>query len=242
MSIAIPSTISSGSRLAEPRPVLRGLRLRDRFADSHEENLRTCRAETRSQGIATSPRRSCARWGRSPLAEPRPVLRGLRPGELPTELASTPATLQSRDPFSGDCDSGPRSSIPSLVSATCRAETRSQGIATGFRSGTAGCFRLPLAEPRPVLRGLRRAQGRPGPLLRGRSPCRAETRSQGIATRQTRRRFAARPGRLAEPRPVLRGSRLFTVTVRIPGGFHHLAEPRHVLWGLRASGPATTFI
>ena len=142
-----------------------------------------CRAETRSQGIATFPTAGgIARRG-IPLAEPRPVLRGLRLGRegRPAEgledacraetrsqgiatsaacgASSAPASrrLQSRDPFSGDCDS------PS-----------------GRGGGRSGRPRL--AEPRPVLRGLRQQSlsvPTHQPISR---PCRAETRSQGIAT------------------------------------------------------------
>jgi len=117
------------SLLAEPRPVLRGLRLF--FSAPHHSSgpLHTCRAETRSQGIATRKQavglreglRACRAETRSQgiatstsaasgspeaariLAEPRPVLRGLRGGDMPAVLTNPPA-LQSRDPFSGDCD------------------------------------------------------------------------------------------------------------------------------------------
>ena len=90
-----------------------------------------CRAETRSQGIATGfigvlllevfedglqsrdpfsgdcdaahPRDHCGLH--EPLAEPRPVLRGLRRDVLGDLLHDAPeGGLQSRDPFSGDCD------------------------------------------------------------------------------------------------------------------------------------------
>ena len=66
------------------------------------------------------------------------------------------SVLQSRDPFSGDCE-------------TRAATTGERGM-------------LPsLAEPRPVLRGLRRGIAEIDEVLRPHA-CRAETRSQGIAT------------------------------------------------------------
>jgi hypothetical protein len=123
--------------------------------------------------------------------------------------------LQSRDPFSGDCDSAVPGSGSSAPSSSCRAETRSQGIARGNENVPPMQFLYHhLAEPRPVLRGLRgrecesrssgsrstcraetRSQGiarvaRRGLLVAGHSACRAETRSQGIASRP-------HPGRLA---------------------------------------------
>jgi hypothetical protein len=118
--------------------------------------LWACRAETRSQGIATGP----PRWPRPPLS---------------------PA-LQSRDPFSGDCDERPLATRPTKVFPPCRAETRSQGIATiNFEQPSAPCS-APLAEPRPVLRGLRHGDVPHGPPPLRERACRAETRSQGIAT------------------------------------------------------------
>ena len=92
-----------------------------------------CRAETRSQGIATK-------------------------GEVTAKAQADPG-LQSRDPFSGDCDPpGSRSDAGFVAGAPCRAETRSQGIATSTSRGRSpsGWIWM-LAEPRPVLRGLRRA-------------------------------------------------------------------------------------
>ena len=247
-----------------------------------------CRAETRSQGIATS----------NPLAG----------------LVTGGPHLQSRDPFSGDCDSdatrsdarqprlGPcraetRSqgiATPSLGDAnhprcekSCRAETRSQGIATYFTpSPPPGSTDNNLAEPRPVLRGLRRRHGRrrwrsrwnplaePRPVLRGLRPwdeplsirtlcggtCRAETRSQGIATKMreparsllassacraetrsqgiaTSRRGGCGCGRRGFPRLQSRdpfsGDCDESRKATIPRGPRTLAEPRPVLRGLR---------
>ena len=93
-------------QLAEPRPVLRGLRRLVAYSSFPRNTPRACRAETRSQGIATLGR----------------VL------FLPSQH---PPRLQSRDPFSGDCDDMISSPIfLSLIISSCRAETRSQGIAT----------------------------------------------------------------------------------------------------------------
>ncbi len=177
-----PLTERGFGALAEPRPVLRGLR--------------------RERPHGHSPRDN------NSLAEPRPVLRGLRPGPSEIAIVWIGRCLQSRDPFSGDCDvfcpelikSG-RNSLQSRdpfsgdcdketqmfpnaipVLKACRAETRSQGIATASMRSTSaslrsnrlqsrdpfsgdcdparGCRSSPelrqLAEPRPVLRGLRR--------------------------------------------------------------------------------------
>ena len=148
------------------------------------------------------------------------------------------STLQSRDPFSGDCDQEPH---------PVSKDTTEQG----------------LAEPRPVLRGLRPSDGR---QLSGAvpQPCRAETRSQGIATlwaltasmrdvclalqsrdpfsgdcdRGLRRRDLGHRGNLAEPRPVFRGLR--RGHVHRPEGVEEglLAEPRPVLRGLQRKGKA----
>jgi hypothetical protein len=176
-----PLTERGFGALAEPRPVLRGLRPHcSPGTCSGGRSVLACRAETRSQGIATAPgprRRPGSSWPcraetrsqgiatwkafdddvpLAALAEPRPVLRGLRL----RLVAHRPADfqfLQSRDPFSGDCDS------------SSEAPTRTGNDFT-------------LAEPRPVLRGLRR---RAAPVVSPHFsplPCRAETRSQGIAT------------------------------------------------------------
>ena len=174
-------------QLAEPRPVLRGLRQKEGI-DPLGRLVHSCRAETRSQGIAMTavvvkppgvwrhpPCRAETRSqgiaiqgqlshgeppGDDQLAEPRPVLRGLRYASgprggrekdgppcraetrsqgiaMPTpswrEGDDPPSALQSRDPFSGDCDQS--SSVRSggnRRASTCRAETRSQGIAMAF--------------------------------------------------------------------------------------------------------------
>ncbi len=176
-----PLTERGFGALAEPRPVLRGLR--------HSSRPRTI------------PRAHFT------LAEPRPVLRGLRrcgragcPPRRPSGLQSRdpfsgdcdafasrerimttlPDSLQSRDPFSGDCDQATLRSARRAGRTPCRAETRSQGIATRISHLRLALVGF-LAEPRPVLRGLR-------PVFRAdnvpacRATCRAETRSQGIAT------------------------------------------------------------
>ena len=151
-----PLTERGFRALAEPRPVLRGLRPPSPRRVFSVVIQPSCRAETRSQGIAT-------------LALLRLAL-GLDPA------------LQSRDPFSGDCDS-----IEDFVGqnleeiAACRAETRSQGIATLVAQAQLRADKVMLAEPRPVLRGLRRS---------------------AVGARPTTEKRG-----LAEPRPVLRGLR-----------------------------------
>jgi hypothetical protein len=177
-----PLTERGFRALAEPRPVLRGLRQDRRPSGILKQACRdslsatsckrrwaicgflACRAETRSQGIAT----------------------GTGPPAVGNGGAST---LQSRDPFSWDCDPD-KLRRSSSTQPACRAETRSQGIATGYRRANQGGYAR-LAEPRPVLRGLR-----PMALSKRQSdhrdPCRAETRSQGIAT----------PGRIARIRMI----------------------------------------
>ena len=142
--------------LAEPRPVLRGLRRRPP-RPPWPRRPPPCRAETRSQGIATDVRRSRNRSPPENLAEPRPVLRGLRPlwdGKQPTRgPPSCRAETRSQGIATPLCGPpGPRRS-PNA----CRAETRSQGIATGFDElFDPEPLSANLAEPRPVLRGLRR--------------------------------------------------------------------------------------
>ena len=48
----------------------------------------------------------------------------------PMTIRTPTACLQSRDPFSGDCDPVNPSCFSRVPTASCRAETRSQGIAT----------------------------------------------------------------------------------------------------------------
>ena len=154
--------------------------------------------------------------GLGALAEPRPVLRGLRRGLLlPPGRAPASPDLQSRDPFSGDCDPGNRKPHPCRISSTCRAETRSQGIATavgldvsvGAETGrlqsrdpfSGDCdWTSPGAHQNPQ-QPLQTLQSRdpfsgdcdkiiaPAAAAKTRSTCRAETRSQGIATITTAR-------------------------------------------------------
>ena len=141
--------------LAEPRPVFRGLRRRGLLPDPDRPAPGACRAETRSQGIATRATPGGKPLQESRLAEPRPVLRGLRLVELVHDAVHLVVVLQSRDSFSGDCD-------PALL--------------VWYHGNPR-----PLAEPRPVLRGLR--QGFSGrERIVSIFSCRAETRSQGIAT------------------------------------------------------------
>ena len=145
------------SQLAEPRPVLRGLRpARRREGASGGKMTMSCRAETRSQRIATVAQLRAQ--GEQPLGACRAETRSQ--GIATTSCAVIFSylrvmILQSRDPFSGDCDgliSGEDPTAPGR--APCRAETRSQGIVTGS-SDVDPPDDPHLAEPRPVLRGLR---------------------------------------------------------------------------------------
>ena len=165
-----------------------------------------CRAETRSQGIATDRSGSRSPRGCGPLQSRDPFSGDCDGPVGPPVRRRRRSGLQSRDPFSGDCDAdepaaahpappglaeprpvlrGLRHVLNILESAkaelSCRAETRSQGIAT--RPATFSAW------------------------WRSWPACRAETRSQGIATRKGRvmARLGLHP--LAEPRPVLRGLR-----------------------------------
>ena len=218
--------------LAEPRPVLRGLRLvHDPSCTTHPPPCRAetrsqgiatssgcsaihsriaepCRAETRSQGIATRDGELQSAGGAGPLAEPRPVLRGLRPlrkschaiflvklveprpvlrglrrmGFLMAFLLSCHG-LQSRDPFSGDCDPVCSPHLSPLRRLPCRAETRSQGIATSspYRGAQQNPFTLQSRDPfsGDCNQSLDLRRGSVGRDLHA---CRAKTRSQGIAT------------------------------------------------------------
>ena len=192
--------------LAEPRPVLRGLR-QEPGDCPYRSGRQSCRAETRSQGIATPQTfAGCKRVVTIPLAEPRPVLRGLRRGY---------PVWQHRT----------RGSEP------CRAETRSQGIATTFHTlGYLRKLRPCRAETRSQGIATLENGGPPTPRI---SSCRAETRSQGIATRSEREGKGRPSGKLAEPRPVLRGLRRRGGPSAPPPGRRRLAEPRPVLRGLR---------
>ncbi len=156
-----PLTERGFRALAEPRPVLRGLRhdaLRWMIARAGHP---ACRAETRSQGIATIWTNAGAggRGTRPRLAEPRPVLRGLRRGHTTPPSASrnhTPCRAETRSQGIATCELS-RGHHGNPLGLACRAETRSQGIATVFQSEL---IRAPMDDA-----------------------CRAETRSQGIATK-----------------------------------------------------------
>ena len=226
------------SYLAEPRPVLRGLRREARTARSSTPGRQACRAETRSQGIATLRRRQecwqladqpcraetrsqgIATWDSaglgsrsrrsSPLAEPRPVLRGLRltrPVDnygCHTDLQSRdpfsgdcdqiylgidgddPFHLQSRDPFSGDCDNTCPTSIhpPAGHSTILQSRDPFSGDcdASAFAEIRRAMDQLILQSRDPFSGD---CDSPPGPSGGGASrfeACRAETRSQGIAT------------------------------------------------------------
>ena len=118
---------------------------------------KSCRAETRSQGIATVARGRNFIGGEIRLAEPRPVLRGLRPRIRFVPSSMDTPNLQSRDPFSGDCDDPGRSST--FKNTTSPLQSRDPFSGDCDPSSTAARMRAArarLAEPRPVLRGLRR--------------------------------------------------------------------------------------
>ena len=171
-------------RLAEPRPVLRGLRLQAiACSGGGPETPPPCRAETRSQGIATVFHDPRIPAGPGRLAEPRPVLRGLRPGRVGRSNPVIPIAPLAE----------PRPVLRGL---------RRSGPGADPGSAAAG-----LAEPRPVLRGLRPVK-QASESLNKLLACRAETRSQGIATLFRPLRHLPHPAKtLAEPRPVLRGLR-----------------------------------
>ena len=180
----VPERHPSTKRLAELRPVLRGLRREIARPRLPNQNLASCRAETRSQGIATQRIRQRVDQPELDLAEPRPVLRGLRPSGLEAIQALISYLAEPRPVLRGLRREArtARSSTPGRQA--CRAETRSQGIATLRRRQE--CWQL--AD----------------------KPCRAETRSQGIATWDSAGlgSRSRRSSPLAEPRPVLRGLRL----------------------------------
>ena len=118
-------------QLARTRPVFRGLRRDGNFRDPNmARSPRACKDETRFQGIATQPSWVTTKLSAIDLARTRPVFRGLRQsthgGSEPSSRMWTCkdetrfqgiatqihlctsglgfATLQGRDPFSGDCD------------------------------------------------------------------------------------------------------------------------------------------
>ena len=179
-----------------------------------------------------------ARTANTILAEPRPVLRGLRPSSRGAELEGEYHTsLQSRDPFSGDCDA----EASAMASRTPRSNLQSRDPFSGDCDGDTNVpERHPstkrLAELRPVLRGLRREIARPRLPNQNLASCRAETRSQGIATQSPENHRGTRQGNLlAEPRPVLRGLRPRPPPQGCAQALNRLAEPRPVLRGLRRS-------
>ncbi len=153
---SLPGTPRRTPRLARTRPVFRGLRP---SCCSHRPPAQPipCKDETRFQGIATTAKRSRVPGSRSSLARTRPVFRGLRP------------------------DNSPDTQEWHL--ASCKDETRFQGIATRYtgrgRAGTTTILQgrdpfsgdcdsptkplvisavvCRLARTRPVFRGLRHA-------------------------------------------------------------------------------------
>ena len=153
-----PLTERGFRALAEPRPVLRGLRRGGR-RPAGSVRLALWLAEPRPvlRGLRHVRRRGGPHGGRQGLAEPRPVLRGLRPSSscVMPRRARTALSLQSRDPFSGDCDAEALPGEKEGGRTSCRAETRSQGIATESFPADLPARAAHLAEQRPVLRGLR---------------------------------------------------------------------------------------
>ena len=196
-------------------PGMAGLQSRDPFSGDCERaqvspfcravRNTACRAETRSQGIATKKKQTVTGPGTPDLQSRDPFSGDCDWRGAPRAPRPEKATLQSRDPFSGDCDRDvgrhflqpqghlqsrdpfsvdcdetPRGARQSTPGLPCRAETRSQGIATirSIRSQAGHRWTLQsrdpfsgdcdkgfsirqetvqsrLAEPRPVLRGLR---------------------------------------------------------------------------------------
>ena len=118
--------------------------------------LRPCSAETRFQGIATI---STGQWNQTSLAPPCSA-------ETRFQGIATGAAGCRKD---GD-------------NKSCSAETRFQGIATN-RSRNPTTHSPELAVLRSVFRGLRQNQQSLPSRRRINSPCSAETRFQGIATR-----------------------------------------------------------
>ena len=172
--------------------------------------LPTCKDETRFQGIATV---SWAHSFNSTLAtrlQGRDPFSGDCDGDHRARLIRARApTLQGRDPFSGDCDCrAPAARLAKAVSASCKDETRFQGIATpGNRSSLVHKVHIPLARTRPVFRGLRRLLT-PRRMLLAHRTCRDETRFQGIARPPAGSlRGPTSRGGLARMRPVFRGLR-----------------------------------
>ena len=156
-----------------------------RFVEAIAEVLPTiaCRAETRSQGIATHDRNTQEKAQALRLAEPRPVLRGLRQWHCSALRPLRRLLLQSRDPFSGDCDGAQGLRQGEAAARLLQSRDPFSGDCDPGNPGPQPHRRdRALAEPRPVLRGLRPPF--PGMDLGNASlpPCRAETRSQGIAT------------------------------------------------------------
>jgi len=93
-------------------------------------------------------------WRR--LAGTRPVFRGLRPGPPEPGPARDKATCKDETRFQGIATLSP--AISSTISRKpCKDETRFQGIATGVSPGLGRAGSPGLARTRPVFRGLRHA-------------------------------------------------------------------------------------
>ena len=99
-------------------------------------------------------------------------------------VEAVPVLLQSRDPFSGDCDveEGRALELPGLIGLQSRDPF--SGDCDFDIPGRPRYTWGQLAEPRPVPRGLRQGIVRRDWGDIGHA-CRAETRSQGIATLAT---------------------------------------------------------
>ena len=160
-------------RRQEPHPVSKHLQSRDPFSGDCDGAFRVTRTVISVPGLQSRDPfsgdcdgRPCYTWrctGPSKcLAEPRPVLRGLR--RAPGPGAPRPAARLLAEPR------------PVL-----------RGLRPGWRRKRCRAPRQ-LAEPRPVLRGLRPHLHNPAPDPEGPEACRAETRSQGIATERKSKR------------------------------------------------------
>ena len=144
-----------------------------------------CRAETRSHGIATLEGSPQAFAGRKCiLAEPRPVLRGLRRRPLGQGSETCVKALQSRDPFSGDCD---LTQVPPGTSYRLHP-LQSRDPFSGdcddpHSSSSSGSSSSSLQSRDPFSGDCDLPRGEKHRRPCWPPACRAETRSQGIATR-----------------------------------------------------------
>jgi hypothetical protein len=175
--------------------VLTALQSRDPFSGDCDvrpeagvapEDVLACRAETRSQGIATQLLlRQPIDWHPLPLQSRDPFSGDCDDEGSGAEGGRGERTgLQSRDPFSGDCDAS-ISSAHSARRSNLQSRDPFSGDCDTLHWGHPAPLRWTrLAEPRPVLRGLRPGDKSVRRKLTQFLACRAETRSQGIATKR----------------------------------------------------------